>query len=308
MGTGVIQPLPGIGDMVWLLPALRAIAAFSSNGRITLFARDSSLASVLFADEPWVERVVSLPAHRRGLLAAPVNILAVRKVLKLAPPGRLFVLHHSRRYVRAAKLAGIKDVAGYKPAVRKLRATGWTRSLEFLRELGIPVSEPHSRVSVSDEKRRVVAGRFEVLPRPWYVFAPGASEPTRCWAAGNFAEVADTVIERTGGSVFLVGAPSEAGTIEALRAASRHGGRLVSLVGEPFSTVMALTAESDALLGNDSGPANVAAALGIPAFVLCGVSRPARHSPLLRLIVPEGEPSMAAITPAQVIGTLLAGP
>ena len=50
---------------------------------------------------------------------------------------------------------------------------------------------------------------------------------------------------------------------------------------------------------------NVAAALGCDAYALCGVTRPAQHSPKLHLIEPEGEASMEAITPTQVLDAVL---
>jgi len=41
------------------------------------------------------------------------------------------------------------------------------------------------------------------------------------------------------------------------------------------------------LLGNDSGPANVAAALGRPSYALCGGVLPPHHSPDFHFIEPD---------------------
>ena len=46
-GTLVIQPLPGIGDVVWHLPHLKALAAASPDGRVTLMARPRTRAAEL---------------------------------------------------------------------------------------------------------------------------------------------------------------------------------------------------------------------------------------------------------------------
>lgn len=310
MRIGVIQPLPGIGDMIWLLPALRAIAESAPDGKITLFTRASAQAPSLFAHEPWVEQVVVLPVNKRGFFAFAANMVAIRRALRQAMPDRIYVLHHSPRYVQAARLAGVKEVVGYGPAIRKIIDTGWTRSLAFLREVGVPVADPYSRLSVSEDDRRAMAARFADMPRPWYVLAPGASEPTRCWPLENFARVADALVDKTGGTVFLIGAPGEAAAAGRLTELCAHGAAFQLLVGRPLTEAMTLMSLSDALLGNDSGPVNVAAALGRPAYALCGITQPARHSPLLRLILPlqdkiGDETGMAVITPDQVIARML---
>jgi len=305
MRTGVIQPLPGIGDMIWLLPALRAIAEAAPDGKITLFTRATAQAPSLFRNEPWVERVVALPVNKRGFLSFVTNMLTIRRALREAMPDRLYVLHHSPRYVQAAKLSGVKEVLGYTPAVKKIIDTGWARSLAFLQEIGVAVADPYSRLSVAEETRRAVADRFAGLARPWLVLAPGASNPERCWSPENFAAVADRLVERTGGTVFLIGAKSEADSIGRVEFLCKAAASVQAMVGQPLEEAMALMSLSDGLLGNDSGPANVAAALGRPAYALCGITQPARHSPLLHLILPQGEAAMAAITPDQVIAKML---
>lgn len=40
----VIQPLPGIGDMIWHLPHIHAIAAASPNGQVDILTKRRSLA------------------------------------------------------------------------------------------------------------------------------------------------------------------------------------------------------------------------------------------------------------------------
>src|SRR6476469_5416402 len=49
--VGVIQPLPGIGDMVWHLPHIRAIAAHAGQP-VTLMTKPRTLADQLLAHEP----------------------------------------------------------------------------------------------------------------------------------------------------------------------------------------------------------------------------------------------------------------
>src|ERR1700730_17576890 len=51
---GVLQAKRGIGDVIWHLPFVRAIAAVSSGGQVTFLAPPSSGAKELLAAEPSV--------------------------------------------------------------------------------------------------------------------------------------------------------------------------------------------------------------------------------------------------------------
>ena len=70
--TLVVQPLPGIGDMVWHVPQIHALAATTASRRVDLLTKPRSQAQHLFRADPSVERILWLEretAHRglRGL-------------------------------------------------------------------------------------------------------------------------------------------------------------------------------------------------------------------------------------------------
>ena len=48
MAVAVVQPLPGIGDMIWHLPHIRAIAAHVGQP-VTLIAKPRSAADQIFS-------------------------------------------------------------------------------------------------------------------------------------------------------------------------------------------------------------------------------------------------------------------
>ena len=61
-GTLVVQPLQGIGDMIWQLPCIHAIAAACPEGAVTVLTKPRSRADRIFAADPavseclWLER------------------------------------------------------------------------------------------------------------------------------------------------------------------------------------------------------------------------------------------------------------
>jgi heptosyltransferase-2 len=302
--TGVIQPLPGMGDMIWYLPALQSIAA-ASGGSITLFARPSAQAHSVLKTESMLAAIVDLPLNRRGVLAAIPIFFKTWFALLRARPDRLFILHQSPRYRIAARMAGIRNIVSYPPDLGRAKQDGWQKSLIFLKQQGIPVAAPESRLAVDPQIVGAMRQRYSAMPKPWMIIAPGATENARMWPVENFAVCAGELVESFGGTVFLVGSAREADTIAAIQRLSCHEDRIVPLAGLPFDQVMGLIVNSAFLLGNDSGPANVAAALGIPAFPLCGISKPPLHSPNLHLITPPSpsanDEGMRIIDPPYVL-------
>ncbi|MGO8922561.1 MAG: hypothetical protein ACLQF4_06450 [Xanthobacteraceae bacterium] len=66
----VIQVKPGIGDVIWHLPFVRAIAAAAPNGQVTFFAPPTSAAKDLLAAEPRVAATVFFSMPDRNYSAA----------------------------------------------------------------------------------------------------------------------------------------------------------------------------------------------------------------------------------------------
>lgn len=284
--TAVIQPLPGIGDMIWLLPALQALAASAPGGKLTLFTKASSLADQLLEGEPWLSNIIYLP-KARGITAIIPNFVRTWWALIRNRPDRLYILHQSVRYRLAARLGGVRKIFAYPKDLAKSKVNGWEKSMTFLSQLKIAVPNRHSQLHLKHEAMEVVEQQFKNYPQPWFIISAGASETNRCWPVERFSVCADNLIDACGGTVFLTGSAREAERIAVVHKFCRHTEKVVPVAGLPFDRFMGLAACSNGILGNDSGPINVAAALGKPAFVLCGLTVPGMHSPNLVLIKPD---------------------
>ena len=102
--VAVFQPLPGIGDMVWHLPHIRAVAAHVG-GPVTLVAKPRSAADQVFAGEATVRDVLWLdrnPERRRGRHDGPVGLARLVAELRLRRFDSAVILHHSRMLAFAA--------------------------------------------------------------------------------------------------------------------------------------------------------------------------------------------------------------
>jgi ADP-heptose:LPS heptosyltransferase len=64
--TAIIQAKRGIGDVIWHLPFVRAIASVSSGGKVTFMAPPTSSAKDLLAAEPSIlETILKLEKRAR---------------------------------------------------------------------------------------------------------------------------------------------------------------------------------------------------------------------------------------------------
>ncbi|OYV37104.1 MAG: hypothetical protein B7Z80_13730, partial [Rhodospirillales bacterium 20-64-7] len=105
----VAQPLPGIGDMVWHLPHIRAIAAWAG-APVTLLTKPRSLADQLLADEDAVADIVWLdlnPGGRAGSHDGAAGFLRLSRLLRGRGLASVVILHHGRRLAAASWAAGI---------------------------------------------------------------------------------------------------------------------------------------------------------------------------------------------------------
>jgi len=289
----------GLGDLILVEPAVRALAAAYPQARIRLLG--SPVHARLWADRPGpVTAVDVLPVHR-GLREGPADpsgyvdfLRRMRRIgLDLAVQ-----LHGGGRNSNPFLLQlGARHTVGMATpqAPRLERTLAYVvhqhevhRSLEVVALAGaVPVSyEPVVQVTAGE-----VAGGAGLLPPgsgPVLAMHTGATDPRRRWPADRFAEVARHAL-RAGSRVVLVGDSSDQdlalsvveGAQRGLSARARS--RIVSTAGRlSLSDLVSVLLQSDVLLANDSGPRHLAQAIGVPTVGLYWVGNFITAGPLTR--------------------------
>jgi lipopolysaccharide heptosyltransferase I len=122
--------------------------------------------------------------------------------------------------------------------------------------------------------RRELAG----LPRPWVAFVVGARWVTKRWPAAHFADLGRRMQEAFGGSCLFVGTGEDTPDAEAV-AGGLHGPSRDFTGKTSLPKLAALLSVCDAVVGNDTGPLHLAAALGRPCVAPYTCTRVARHGP-----------------------------
>src|SRR5438105_2049884 len=102
----VIQVKPGIGDVVWHLPFIRAIAAAAPERQVTFFAPPTSAATDLLTAERCVAATVYFE-HAGSELQRGINLLRLVALLRRYRLQSIWILDRTIRPALAAALAGI---------------------------------------------------------------------------------------------------------------------------------------------------------------------------------------------------------
>lgn len=312
--SAVIQPKPGIGDVMWHLPFIRAIAAVSPGGRVTFLAPPTSGARELLAAEPSVAETIYFE-HSGSELRRGINLIRLISLLRRNRFRTIWILDRTIRPALAAFVAGIPERIGLGLGAQRWYITNpgidqshfhdfpidWLVTLLADMQVPLPTTEP--QLHLKSETLAQVGARFGACRRPWIVLGLGGSHPDKDWPTEHWAELLDALRGRGGGTIFLIGGAAHSTRAQDLIAGTA-GASAINACDLNLPEVAALLHHADLFIGTDSGPLNLAAATGTVAFGMFGATPVLTYSKFIHPIVPAGGPTpggMKRIFPAQVL-------
>jgi len=324
--TAVLHQWVGMGDLVWHAPYIRRIAETSRDGQVSVIASPTTFARQLIGHEPCVREVIDFDRHprreegRRGRHRGTLGLWRMGRELRDYGFDRIVLLtNHTNRSI-VAVAAGIPQRLGYGTSwlQRRLLTSGpWIKRYAgpavtaYKDVTAFAIAHGFSDVPVvpslvvRQDALAHAGARLAGLPRPLHALAMGASEPYKQWGANNFAALASHLAQ-AGHGVVLIAGPAERAMAEATLQrvdATLHGHVRAITDGTVAETVAAMSLVQTCV-GNDTGAANIAAAVGVPTWVVLGPRPPLEHDPdTLRMIVAK---SLAEIRPEDVAQRVLA--
>lgn len=284
----VVFHLNQIGDLTFTLPALKTFREQCPQAHITSVLRPH-LAG-LVEHSGLVDEIMLRPA---GRLHAAIGM-----GLRLARdrPDMAVAFSQSATMVLCARLSGARHRVGYADSdlARLLNHRIQVRGipcpekvLRLVRGLGLAPSETDyvGLVTLSEHDERfgeqVVGECASGLGGPLIALAPGesAARPYKSWSTEGFRRVAAALVAEEGARVVVVGGPADRSLGEEIVADLE--GRGWNLAGRTTPSQLAgVLKRCDLLIGIDSGPMHVAAAMGRPVVGLFGPTDPWRTGPL----------------------------
>jgi ADP-heptose:LPS heptosyltransferase len=279
-----IVRLRSLGDSVLTTPALEILKRARPDLRLAVMVEDRFRE--IFEGNPDVEEILPprLGALRRWRPALCLNFHGgPRSAWMTALSGaryRAGFAHFRSRWAYNVRIPRAQQILGVE---RKVHTAEHLVSAMFY--LGAPVAEI--------PRAKLVAQALS--PASFCVMHPVAATPKKTWRAEGFLAVAEHLKVHGMETVFIGGPGDDLSPFRDFRTIS----------GAPLSDIKALLAGAALFVGNDSGPAHMAAAFGVPSVVVFGPSDPAVWGPWRTasevLQNPEG---IAGVETAQVLDAL----
>ncbi len=301
--------LSSMGDVIHTLPAVASLK-HSFPGSYLAWVIDPRWA-ILLEDNPYVDEVILF--NRRSFR----GIIECRRVLRerrfdmvvdfqgliksgllasAARPQRIFGFHESHCRERLAALFYSDRIATDAPHVvdKNLALARGAGAVNTLNTFPVPVGKPEG----------------ELPPGEFVLASPLGGWRSKQWPMRHYSELAALLVRKLGMPLVLNGSPNAHPEMEAVEGCRKH-----------YSTVAGLidaTRRARAVIGIDSGPLHLAAALRKPGVAIFGPTDPARNGPYWRGFVTlrrpnvhttykrsdKAEASMGEISPDEVLRAL----
>ena len=81
MKTAVIHSYNGMGDLIWHLPYIHAVARQTKEKKVILFSKKTTNAHELLSADPYIEKIINLD-DTRGLFTNLFSFFKISKSLK----------------------------------------------------------------------------------------------------------------------------------------------------------------------------------------------------------------------------------
>jgi ADP-heptose:LPS heptosyltransferase len=260
--------LRSLGDCVLTTPALALLKSYRPDLRVAVAVEDRFRA--VFEGNPDVDellapRVAALFAWQPKLaLNLHGGTRSMALTVASAPLVRAGFAHHRYSFLYSAKIPRAQEILGEE---RPVHTAEHVASAMFW--LGVPRA-PIPRARLAAGKPPDLAKEGSVGKEGYAVLHPFASSPAKTWPAQRFLEVAAYLRDACDlEPVFLAGPADDGSAFQAFRV----------FRNAPLDEVKSLMSGAQLFVGNDSGPAHIAAAFGVPVVVLFGPSDPVTWAP-----------------------------
>lgn len=264
----VLVRLRSLGDTVLVTPAFSLLRRAMPRASIHV-AMEERFADLL-AGQPDIDGVVRLATGAGALGKARL----VRE-LRALRPSLCIDMHGGTTAAWCTALSGARWRAGFAHFRQR-----WAYNVRIPRPQAVLGRDENESVHTAEHHAAAImhlGGRLESIPgarlavapadadRPYAILHAGATYATKTWQLSHFLALADLLQRRHGLEPVFVAGPDEADL------AAKLAGSQVRQ-GLPLPDLMSLLAGARLFVGNDSGPAHIAAAFDVPCVTIFGSS------------------------------------
>lgn len=291
----IIKP-SSLGDIVQALPALSALRKSFINAKISWLIRTE--CAPLINNHPYINELINF--DRKFLGQAWYNPAALDALLSLIKKLReerfdaVFDFQGLFRTSVLAWLSGCKKCIGMENA-REFAHFFYTHKvkqdkscihlvdfyLKIVQTAGAENIEAKFIIPTDDKAFDYVnklLSSHNIEPKKYACFVTGSAHADKCWPLEHFAILAERIYSQFGLKIVASGTASERSLNERLKLLTKVP--ITNLAAKTdLNQLKAMLKSAKIVIGNDTGPSHIAAALGVPVVMIFGRSNPARVAP-----------------------------
>tara|TARA_B100000886_G_scaffold323877_1_gene268043 strand:- start:31 stop:1020 length:990 start_codon:yes stop_codon:yes gene_type:complete len=266
-----------LGDLIWQLPYIKAISEHH-NGKVDLILRKKTQAKNLLKDLAHVNNIY-YNEFRKGL-AYWLDVFKLKKIFDLEKYDFVYILDKVNKPAIAAKLSGVKNIIG--PGLRNqkkwitnkdcLDEKDWNlnyseQSQKFLKLNSIDCNDKFPKLEINIE--RLKEGNKDLLVDGKKIaFGVDSFEDFKMWYEKDFIELANLLSKKKlFDYIYLICGPDKSHIAKKIINDSKKH-YFIDCSSKDLKGVILAIKNSDFYIGNNSGPLNLSAALGINTFGL----------------------------------------
>ena len=266
-----------LGDLIWQLPYIKAISEHHTQS-VDLILREKTQAKNILKDVTHIN-FISYNNFRKGIFYW-IDVFKLIKIYLKNKYSHVYILDKVNKPAIAAKLSRIKNIIGpgignqkkwltidnvLNDADKNLNYS--EQSQKILKLNNIKLNNLHPELEINLD--RIKDQHQDILPKGKKIaFGIDSFEDYKMWFEENFVELADLLYQKNlFDYIYLICGPEKSYLAQRIISLSDKK-YFIDCSNKDLTGIITAIKHSDFFVGNNSGPLNLASALGVKSFGL----------------------------------------
>ena len=266
-----------LGDLIWQLPYIKAISEHHSQS-VDLILREKTQAKNILKDVTHIN-FISYNNFRKGIFYW-IDVFKLIKIYLKKKYSHVYILDKVNKPAIAAKLSKIKNIIGpgignqkkwltidnvLNDADKNLNYSEQSQKILKLNNIKLNNLYPELEINLD----RIKDNHQDILPKGKKIaFGIDSFEDYKMWFEENFVELADLLYQKNlFDYIYLICGPEKSYLAQRIISLSDKK-YFIDCSNKDLTGIITAIKHSDFFVGNNSGPLNLASALGVKSFGL----------------------------------------
>ena len=266
-----------LGDLIWQLPYIKAISEHHSQS-VDLILREKTQAKNILKDVTHIN-FISYNNFRKGIFYW-IDVFKLIKIYLKNKYSHVYILDKVNKPAVAAKLSRIKNIIGpgignqkkwltidnvLNDADKNLNYSEQSQKILKLNNIKLNNLYPELEINLD----RIKDQHQDILPKGKKIaFGIDSFEDYKMWFEENFVELADLLYQKNlFDYIYLICGPEKSYLAQRIISLSDKK-YFIDCSNKDLTGIITAIKHSDFFVGNNSGPLNLASALGVKSFGL----------------------------------------